>query len=105
MEVEQSSSGSPTQATKQCWGCVSITEYDIGLCPGCWALLPIDVKEIYNASFRCPPSIGGAIRLSISRYLQDLRRPKAAPYVPRPKLEKVKRALPPINLSLEDLEL
>lgn len=103
MDLEQSKSGEFTQATKQCWSCESTVPYDIGFCPVCWQLVSPEDGEIYNLSFGCTPSIGGVIRLTLARHIANLRRPKV--YTPQPYTARVKRKLPDINLSLEDLEL
>lgn len=103
MDLEQSRSESTTQATKQCWSCTETIPYNLGFCANCWSRLSVEDAEIYNLSFTCTPSVGGAIRLAVARHIEGLRRPKREAYVPRAKVARAK--LPPINLSLEDLEL
>ena len=105
MALEQPKSGEPNQSTKQCWSCESTTPYDIGFCPVCWSLVTNGFDgEAYNLSFRCTPAIGGAIRLALARHIAYLRRPQtrtAKPVI----TSRVRRTLPDISLSLEDLEL
>lgn len=105
MELDQSSFGEITQATKQCWSCESTIPYDLGFCAVCWKLVSPADGEVYNASFRCTPTIGGAIRLALARHIANLRRPKAEAktYTPIARLSRAKR--PDITLTLDDLEL
>lgn len=105
MDLEQPSSGETTQATKQCWSCESTIPYDLGFCAVCWKLVSPADGEVYNASFRCTSTIGGAIRLALARHIANLRRPKveAKTYTPVARLPRAR--LPDISLTLDDLEL
>lgn len=104
MALEQPTCGEPNEARKQCWGCDVWTPYNVGFCGPCWELLSEAEKEVFGLSFSTSTTVGGSIRSALAQRVKDLRRPKAI-YTPRAKTEKVKRALPDINLSLEDLEL
>lgn len=86
-------------ATKKCWSCEAVTDYDAGWCPECYDIIPHSFKVI-EVLWGIEPW-AGAVRMALSNIVRNLRRPK-------PEYQRLTRTKPaPLKrkISLEDLEL